>query len=399
MYNYKYQALDKSNQVLKGDVSALSERAAVRQLQQKNLDVIEIELKQIKIDKHALNKALKPQQLILSFYELATMLNSGVPISQAISAQQESVQIPRLRASYEIISGKLRAGETFSKAIDDSGLELPGYIMPMLEAGELTGELGSALTDIVEQMEYDHTVRKEFQNALIYPAILLTTGFLSVLLMFTVVVPNFAGVLEQGKELHWLAYTVLTAGMWTNENLILLLSIISALVITFIQLLKNESFRSKLLTIAIKTPLLGDWLTEAEIARWSKLLGALLKNKVTLIKALQLSLLGVKSIEQRAKLEQVTARVRSGQTLSKSLEDNQAINPTGFNMIRIGEKAGALPSMLLSLAKLYENSGRERMKSFLIMIEPLAIIIIGALIGTIIAGVVLAITSANDLAI
>jgi len=68
-------------------------------------------------------------------------------------------------------------------------------------------------------------------------------------------------------------------------------------------------------------------------------------------------------------------------------------------MVRIGEKAGALPPMLLSLAKLYENAGRERMKSFLIMVEPIAIIIIGALIGTIIAGIVLAITSANDLVV
>lgn len=399
MLNYKYQALDNSHQLLKGEVSAQTERAAIRMLEQKNLQVVKLELQASDKASESLGKALKPQDLILSFYELATMVNSGVPISQAVQAQRDSVVLPRLRITYENISSKLRGGEVFSKALANSGLDLPEYIMPMLEAGELTGELGPALSDIVEQMEYDHKVRNELRNALIYPAILICTGFISVMLMFTVVVPNFAGVLEQGKDLHWLANTVLTVGMWTNENLWLLLAVLVASTIGIFILFKNDDVRAKTLSAMLNVPLLGEWLTESEIAKWSKLLGTLLKNQVALISALELSLSGVKTITQRAKLEQVTGRVRAGQPLSKALEDNQALNPTGYNMIRIGEKAGALPAMLLSLAKLYENTGKERMKSFLVMVEPIAIIIIGSLIGLIIAGVVLAITSANDLVI
>mgnify|MGYP005812898197 CR=1 FL=1 len=399
MLNFKYQALDKNKQLLKGKVSAKSERAAIRQLEQKDLQVVNLETDVTKLDENALRKPLKQQDLILSFYELATMVNSGVPISEAVLAQQESILQPRLKVVYESISSKLRSGETFSVALTNSSLDLPDYIMPMLEAGEMTGELGKTLTDIVEQMEYDQKVANELRNALIYPAILVFTGFMSVMLMFTVVVPNFANVLEQGKDLHWLASTVLTVGMWTNDNLWLLLSILAGGSYGVYYLMQKESFRAKLLSSLLQVPMLKEWLIEAEIARWSKLLGTLLKNKVVLIKALQLSLTGVKSDIQKIRLNQVTNRVKAGQTLSNALEDNQALNPTGYNMIRIGEKAGALPAMLLSLAKLYENTGRERMKSFLIMVEPIAIIIIGALIGVIIAGIVLAITSANDLVI
>ena len=399
MLNFSYQALDKNKQVLKGIVSAQTERSAIRQLEQKDLQVVELKAKKIKQDSTALNKPLKPQELILSFYELATMLNSGVPVAQAVQAQQEAILVPRLQVAYDNISSKLRGGEPFSKALGNCGLEIPSYIMPMLEAGELTGELGSALSDIVEQMEYDQQVRTELRNALIYPAILIATGFIAVILMFSVVVPNFSNVLEQGKDLHWLASTVLTVGMWTNDNFWFLMAFLAITAYLAFYFFKKENIRSKLLSSMLQLPLLGEWLFEAEIARWSKLLGSLLKNQVNLIKALRLSLSGIKSSTQRARMEHVIGRVKAGQTLSKALEDNHALTPTGYNMIRIGEKSGALPAMLLSLAKLYENSGRERMKSFLLMIEPIAIIVIGALIGLIIAGVVLAITSANDLVI
>ncbi len=399
MLSFNYQAIDKEKQILKGNIQAQNERAAIRLLEQKNLEVVDIFSEQKIENTKGLSQSIKPQQLILSFYELATMLNSGVSVADAVLAQQESSLHPRLAKALEDITAKLRSGDAFSRALVESDLELPEYVQPMLEAGELTGEMGKAFSDIVEQMEYDHKIRNEIRNALIYPAILIFTGFSAVLLMFTVVVPNFSNVLEQGKDLHWLANTVLTIGMWSNDNLWLLLGSLFFSIYLIVYLLKQEKYRDKLLAAMLNIPLLGDWLIEAETARWSKLLGILLQNKVALIRALQLALTGVKTSVQKSRLQQVTARVRAGQTLSQSLEENQALTPTGYNMIRIGEKAGALPAMLLSLAKLYENAGRERMKSFLLMIEPIAIIVIGALIGLIIAGVVLAITSANDLVI
>lgn len=399
MLDYDYKALDKNKQLLKGVISSNSERAAIRQLEQKDLKVVELTQRRVKEGSKSAEKPAKTQEIILSFYELATMLNSGVPIAQAVLAQQESNLLPHMQQIYSTMHSKLRGGDTFSKAIASCELDLPDYVTPMLEAGELTGELGSALSDIVEQMEYDQGVRTEMRNALTYPAILIVTGFASVLLMFSVVVPNFANVLEQGKDLHWLANLVLTVGMWTNDNLWLLLAVIGIAGFSVYHFSQNKELRSKMFSSLLKVPLLGAWLFEAEIARWSKLLGNLLKNQVALIRALELAMTGVKSLTQQNKLQHVTSRVKSGQTLSKALEDNHALTPTGYNMIRIGEKSGALPEMLLSLARLYENSGKERMKSFLIMMEPIAIIVIGAMIGLIIAGVVLAITSANDLVI
>ena len=108
---------------------------------------------------------------------------------------------------------------------------------------------------------------------------------------------------------------------------------------------------------------------------------------------------GLQLPQRRARMGEVTRAVRGGAALADALEDHDALTATGYNLVRVGERSGKLASMLDSLARLYEEAGRNRMKRVLILLEPIAILIIGSMIGTIILGVILAITSANDLAV
>jgi general secretion pathway protein F len=126
-------------------------------------------------------------------------------------------------------------------------------------------------------------------------------------------------------------------------------------------------------------------------------MGTLLENRVALLQALELAAQGIKIPRLNAKLIQVSKAVKTGSTLSQALQDNDALTPTGHNLIRAGERAGQLPRMLRSLAKLLEESGRLRMKRLLLLLEPIAILIIGGIIGVIITGVILAITSVNQI--
>ena len=102
---------------------------------------------------------------------------------------------------------------------------------------------------------------------------------------------------------------------------------------------------------------------------------------------------------RRITLDRVVADVKSGSPLSASLEKQQALTPTGYNLIRVGEQSGQLAEMLRALATLYENNSARRMKRVLALIEPLAILLIGSVLGTIMLGLILAITSANEIAI
>jgi general secretion pathway protein F len=127
------------------------------------------------------------------------------------------------------------------------------------------------------------------------------------------------------------------------------------------------------------------------------MMGTLLENRVPLLRALELASQGTKLLSLNAKLIQVLKAVKAGTSLSQALQDNDALTPTGHNLIRAGERSGELPRMLKSLAKLLEENGRVRMKRFLLIIEPVAILVIGGVIGVIITGVILAITSVNQI--
>jgi len=162
---------------------------------------------------------------------------------------------------------------------------------------------------------------------------------------------------------------------------------------------KNEQLRMLILDKVAKFPLIGDWLIEAEIASWSKVLSALLGNKVPLIKALKLAQESIKIPFRRVRLNEVNKEVKAGNSLSQSLENQQIMTATGCNLIRVGEKSGELPRMLGSLAELYDETGKNRMKRVLALIEPIAILLIGGVIGVIIMGIILAITSANDIVV
>jgi general secretion pathway protein F len=170
-------------------------------------------------------------------------------------------------------------------------------------------------------------------------------------------------------------------------------------VVGIVVALRRESVRNRLYQRVSRWPLVGVWLMESETARWAKMLGTLLGSRVALLNALELASDGMRMEQQRIRMKEAARAVRGGATLAEALEDHDALTGTGYNLVRVGERSGELPAMLKSLARLYEEAGRQRLKRLLVLIEPVAILVIGVVIGVIIMGVMLAITSANDLAV
>jgi general secretion pathway protein F len=192
---------------------------------------------------------------------------------------------------------------------------------------------------------------------------------------------------------------VLSTGMWLNQNFLWVLAALAGLgTFAGIQFSKPE-VRQALMDKMAVMPLFGRWLTESDVARWSAVMGAMLASRVELTKAMGLAQSSVKNTRRNKALGAALQAVQSGGNLSKALQDNQILNATAYNLVRAGEKTGRLSEMLVAVAKIYENSSKTRMKRFLLLIEPLAIILIGIAVGTIIMGLIQAITSVNDIAI
>ena len=397
MPRFHYQVLNAQGVSLEGMLRADSERDAARQLERRGLSVVEI--RSGESTGRTQRGRLRHADVILALQELATMLTSGVSIADAVGSQAVGAHHPKIVAAFATMSRDLQRGQAFSATLAKCGLPLPEYVIQLARAGELTGELGRALRDASTQLEYEQQLRNEMRNALIYPAVLVMAGVAAVAIMFIFVVPKFASLLQHAKDLPLLAWLVLHAGTWTRANfgLLLVLLVLAAMGATWA--LRKPELRAAEMDKLSRWPVVGPWLVEADTARWAKVLGALLGNKVPLMRGLELAQAGLQLPQRRARMGEVARAVRGGASLADALEDHDALTATGYNLVRVGERSGKLASMLDSLAKLYEEAGRNRMKRVLILLEPIAILVIGSVIGTIILGVILAITSANDLAV
>lgn len=404
MAHWRYEAINLDGVRMQGSLVAQGEREAARTLEQRGLTVIAL-----REDAGSVGSAsgqagrrvrrLRLQDMILAFHELATMLQSGVALAEAVGSQSRSHHHPRLLAAFNAIGKGLRRGQSFSEALAATGLPLPDYFMTLVRAGEQAGLLDQALADGVRQLEYDHQVRNEIRQALTYPAVLVTAGLGAVVMMFTFVVPRFSSLLKRGADLPWLASAVLNTGMFAREYIIWLVLGLAVAAAAAWRWSQQPGAVARIHDALEGLPVIGAWRVESETASWSRILGTLLGNRVALLEALALAQSSIRSPRRRARLEDVTRAVRAGSPLADALEERAVLTSTGYNLVRVGERSGELPAMLRSLARLCNDAGRARMKQFLALLEPLAILVIGSMIGVIMIGIILAITSANDIVV
>ena len=398
MQEYEYEVVDRSGRLVKGQAEAGSVTELVRSLSAGGHTVVEVNERRPTAAGSALRRRLRRQDVVVAFHELATLLESGVTLADAVLAEARGSHHPALAAGFRAIAQALMRGQSFREALRAGGLALPEYVYHLVEAGELSGRLAQSLRQAVEQMRYDQRVAAEMRSALLYPSILVVSGIAAVLLVFVFVVPQFSNLLEDGNELPLLSEAVLRAGVWFNEHWWWLVGALAAAAALGATLAGRPAVRQHVRDILAALPFLGGWLSESDTATWASVMGAMLTSRVELMDALGLASRGVRTSRRRAALEQVTGDVRGGTALSAALEKRGALTPTGYNLLRVGEQSGQLAEMLRALAALYEENSTRRMKQFLTLVEPVAILLIGGFLGVIMIGIILAITSVNDIA-
>lgn len=396
--NFRYRALDASTKEVSGLLEAVDERAAHREIVRRGLVALSIEPEKPLVGSWQSRLPPAPREIQLVLQEFATLVDAGVSLAVALSSLSGSSHHPRITQAFAKMAKAVRRGDRFADALGDSGLELPAYIQQLVEASELTGRLGPALEDGARQYEYDLRVQAEFRSALIYPAVLVASGVAAVAIIFLWVVPRFGSLLEQrADQMPTLSRWVIGGGVWFSDHVGWVAAAAVALAVGAAMVLRKSSVRQSLLEAASRLPLIGPWLLEAEVGRWSGTLGTLLANRVELTRALELASASVGLGFLQARLRQVTRSVRGGSPVSQALREHGALNATGYDLVSVGEASGELPKLLLALSRLYQSSGRERMQRVLKLIEPAAIIVIGGVIGILVTAVILAITSVNDL--
>lgn len=399
MEEFSYTAVDTAGKRQRGRLLADSTQDAVRLLHERHLQVITIGTGDAAgasrgSSRRARGRARSTDAVAILVNELATLLEAGVPLAEAVAtlALGQGDDHPLTSVLKEI-----RGGSAFSQALSQSGMRLPDYVQQLVRAGEATGKLADALRAAAQHLEAEQQFAQEARNALLYPLVLVGTGIVATFVMFVFVVPRFAAILDNPKaDLPWISKLVLGMGLWLTQHQVAVGLGVALLVGGGVWLSRRSEMREAAWEFAARLPVLGAWTLHAELARWASLFAVLLNSRVPLLTALGQANETLRRRSLRARSAMVLGEVRGGKALSQALADHTLLDASGLNLIRVGERAGSLPKTMRSLAHMHVNQSQLRLKRFLVLLEPLTILCISVVLGGIMISVMLAITSLTN---
>jgi general secretion pathway protein F len=404
MAHFRFEGFDARGAIVEGQLEASSSQEALQRLAERAVTPTKLEdqsgaaaefgSKAPSMLGFAQSAKVKVGEQILIIRELSTLLRAGITLVDAVDSLALSRVNTAAGAGLRRAHRSLNAGTPFVKALEETKIEFPQYVFQLAATGEMTGKLSSALADGAKQMEYDDRVRQEMKNSLTYPIILVAAGIAAVLLIFLVVVPKFANLVKGSRaaDIPEVSLAVIRFGVFLQVNWLWLLLLVLAGAGVFYLSVRDAAGRTRWLTRLSALPLIGEWMTEAETGRWATTLGALLANRVPILSALELSASGLRFVKMRERVNQVIRDVRGGSTLADAAQRYNLVGATGVNLIRVGERSGELPQTVATLGELSMEAGRNRMRRFLVLIEPIAILTIGGVIAFIMVAIMMAIT-------
>lgn len=399
MPEFSYTAIDRQGarqrgQLVAADLVKATEWLSERHLHPVSLAPVTARRRASRPGSQTTKDTQSADALALLIGEMATLLEAGVPLAEAVATLADAHGEAHPLA---VILKSIRGGSAFSDALSSSGLKLPVFVLQLVRAGESTGKLAAALRAAASHLEAELQFSQEARNALLYPLVLIGSGILATLVMFVFVVPRFAAVLDNPKaDLPWVSKLVLGLGLWLTQHQVTVGAVAALLVVLIVWASRREDVRQAAWELAARLPVLGPWTLHAEVARWASLFAVLLNSRVPLLAALGQANEALRRRGLRALAATALAEVRGGKALSQALADSMLLDAAGLNLIRVGERAGSLGQTVTSLARMHATQSQLRLKRFLVLLEPMAILVISLVLGGIMISVMLAITSLTN---
>ncbi len=396
MQDFNYVAIDGNGTRHRGSLAAADSSMAMKLLQDRELSVISVRVGAApkRGRRTSRSRGESADAIALLVNEIATLLEAGVPLAESVGTLAEAQGDDHFLAG---VLRSIRGGSSFSAALADTAIQLPEYVLQLVRAGESTGKLAAALRAASLHLDSELQFAQDAKNALLYPIVLIGSGILATLVMFIFVVPRFAAVLDNPKaDLPFISQLVLGAGLWMTQHQVVVGIAVLAVITLIVWAWGRADVRQAAWEFAARLPVLGAWTLHAELARWSSLFGVLLNSKVPLLTALGQANQTLRRRGLRSRSAMVLTDVRGGKALSQALADHDILDPAGVNLIKVGERAGSLGYTVESLARMHTTQSQLRLKRFLVLLEPVTILVISVVLGGIMISVMLAITSLTN---
>ncbi|MEJ8406347.1 type II secretion system F family protein [Brevundimonas vesicularis] len=387
--------MTRDGRMTKGILTAADETAVLRRLAADGMTVVNVRAAARKSDGQ--NRDLRPAERVLVLRQLGLMLEAGVSLLEAMDTVAQGMQAQKGRTQFNAVIAALRNGESFGAAMEERAPGFPAYLYAMARVGEASGRIAEVLKQAAEQMAYEDRLRREFANAMTYPAFLLMAGLGAVAFIFTQVVPRFGAMIgEDRSRVPAVSRWVLSAGEYANAHLPLIGIVAGTIVALGIIIVTNPSVREKTYTLAHGFVVIGTVIQAREIAAWARLTAFALTNGVPLLQAVALARAAVPIGPFRQGLNQLETDLKAGLTLDASLAAHTKLEAMDLSLLRAGQRSGAVGSMFGFMADNYENRLRDNMKRMTSLLEPAAIGAISLIVGFVALSLVLALSSVYE---
>ncbi len=330
-----------------------------------------------------IGSGVKRSAIIRMAKNLSAMLAAGLSLSRGLSVIERQSSNKRLKTIASEMSEAIRKGGSFHEALGAHPKVFSGLMVAMARAGEESGSLGDSLSVVALQMERAEELSKKVRGAMIYPAIVMVAIVIVAILMLVYVVPTLTQTfVSLGVAVPLTTRAIVALSNFMTSHILLVLALISAVVVGSIAFVRSKQGSAVVLTGALHLPVIGELVQETYSARTARTLASLLTAGVPVLEALAITKDVVGAAAFAAVIEEAQTRVKKGEALSKAFAEHTALYPVLMSdMLAVGEETGTMAKMLAQIAEFYEADVAEKTKDLSTIIEPVLMLLIGAVVG------------------
>jgi general secretion pathway protein F len=403
--SFRYTAIGPNGDVQRGLMDAANEAEVIKTLQRRGCLPIRAEAGAgnglaalLHFDLGA-GRGLRKQEVSDIVGELATMLGAGQDLDHALRYLVETAASPRVERVMKGLRDAVRDGSPLSAALGRYPHCFPQLHIGLVRAGEAGGKLVATLAHMADLLERQRRMAASITSALIYPALLLLAAIGSVALLLTQVLPQFVPMFEQsGAQLPASTQFLIDAGQAVSSYGLQALLGLAVLIVAGRAALRRPGPRLVADRVLLRLPGVGLLLREVLAARFARVLGTLLVNGVPLIAALGIVRDAVGNTAAIAVIDVATASARGGAGLSRALAEGRIFPARTIHLLRLGEENAELGPMALRAAAIHEERTRQNTQRLVALLVPAITILMGLAVGGIVASLMTAMLSLNDLA-
>ena len=400
MATFKYVAKDQNSRDVVGKMGAETQNAVVEELRKRNLTIISVT--PVKAGSFAsislVRKKVKEDDLVIFSRQLATMVEAGIPILQALDALQEQMTAQYFHNVIVAVRDDIQTGSSLSASFAKHPKVFDSLFVNMVKVGETGGVLSAILDRIAAYMEKTIRLKRKVKAALIYPAVVVSMAIIITTVLLVKVVPTFASIYASfNSKLPAMTLLLITISEFLKHNLlyfIILLGLLMFFLQRWYQTDKGKLFIDRAI---LRIPIFGELIRKVAISRFSRTLSTLLQTGVPILESLDIvgKSSGNRVIE--GVIENVKSNVREGESIAAPLVKSGVFPPMVTRMISIGEKSGQLEKMLSKIAEFYDDQVDAAVAGLTSIIEPLIIGFLGIIVGFIVISLFLPILNITQI--